>query len=400
MHPSSADVEAHLRKVTEQSDSLAHLRTAGSSSQGRPIFAMTITDNQVADDDKQHVMVIAGQHGNEESARLVALALIDWLVSDEAAEVRRRQNIIIMPNVNPDGAEADTYKTAQDVQLNAEHGPAGATSPEGLAIQQIAFEHQPEAFVDFHSRGFAGYGFDMVLYPWTRCYTEDQMIIQAIASDMAAAGESAGIPHLVHSLTWPGWEGTIRGLDNPKAVTFAYRHFKAISILTETAESNEISAPAERRARAGVARMRALLEWGHRRHPFMYYPGYPVSLAVNMSSTGVTAVGRTAADRRRSRVDLWNHADHFRSIEIKLPEYPDRKTVTYVYDGESLSHGAGFHFRAAGHWAVKSATLNGKALSPSETDGYFTWQDVCSTYIVAAVPELTAGSYRLDVELK
>lgn len=399
MRPDSADVEAHVRKVGEHFPRAVTVRRVGESTQGGAIQAVTITDNPSADDDKQHVMIIAGQHGSEESGRIIALALMDWLASDEAAEVRRRQKIVIMPNVNPDGAEADTYETAAGVQLNGEHGIAPPASPEARAIQQVAFDLAPEAFVDLHARGFAGWSYDMVLYPWTRPYTDDHAIFHAVATDMAAAGERAGIPHVVHPLTWPGWEGSIAGVENPKAVTFAYRNFKSISILTETSESNETSRPAEERARVGVARVRALLEWGHRRHPSLQHAGYPVSLAVNMFQAGVAAAGRTAAERRASRIALWKNEARFKDIRAVIPERPDRHTMQCTYEGERLAIAAGLQFRVAGHAEPKSVRLNGRELAPSAEDGYAVWRDVCSTFVVATIPEVVAGEYRLEVDL-
>ena len=76
---------------------------------GKPIYAVTITDPDVSDVDKQHALIVGGQHGNEESGRMVALATIDWLVTKAAAATRRKQVIAIMPNVSPDSCDVDEH---------------------------------------------------------------------------------------------------------------------------------------------------------------------------------------------------------------------------------------------------------------------------------------------------
>ena len=121
-----------------------------------------------------------------------------------------------MPNVSPDAAEANTYETPAGVKPNLDHGPSGPATPEGRALEAIAREFQPDVYVDLHGRGHAGCSYDMVLFPGSRAYTEDENILYSIARRMVAAGEKSGIPHVMHPLTWPGWGGP-----DPPAIPFA-----------------------------------------------------------------------------------------------------------------------------------------------------------------------------------
>ena len=207
--PTSAEIEQHLKKVASEHPSLVTLEKVADSGEGRPIYCATVTDSEREANDKQHALIIAGQHGNEERGRLVALRLIDWLVSDEGAETRQKQAVAVIPNVSPDATELDTKTRPDQLRPNMDHGPEGATTPEGQAVEIIAERLQPEVFVDMHSKGGSGCNFDMVLYPWTRDYTEDDNILHEIAAQMVAAGETSGIPHITHSLTWPGWGGIL-----------------------------------------------------------------------------------------------------------------------------------------------------------------------------------------------
>ena len=395
--PTSAEVERHVRELARRHPALARVETAGETAEGRPILAVSVTDSEAAADDQQHVLVVAGQHGNEESGRLVALALLDWLVSDEAAVTRTRQRIVVLPNVNPDGAERNLHATPQGIQPNLDHAPEGARFPEGRAVEKVAFELQPEVFLDLHARGGAGCSYGMVLYPRPRVYTEDDNLLHALAAEMTAAGEAAGLPHVTHPLTWPGWGGDAS--DEVSTTLFAYRRFKSLVFLTETPESDTHVFPAELRARSGLAALQTLLAHGNRRHAFSRYEGYPCGL-IGMRYAGVTAVGRTAAARRASRVALWKNADGFESLRVAAPEETALKRLSFVYKGAPVSEGAGLQVRAAGLMDVESVTLDGRALAPSETDGYGLWHDGCSTFVVVVLPRLEPREYVVEVRLK
>ncbi len=391
--PTGEEILARVASLQLRKPEYVQSRTILRTAQGRPIDAVTFTDHRVDDADKQHVLIVAGQHGNEESARMVALRLMDYLLSSDGRPLLRRQKIVIVPNASPDAAAADTYETPAGVKPNLDHADTGAVSPEAIAFEMIANELQPDVYVDMHARGHAGCSHDIVLFPPSKPYTEDERLLYEIAGAMADAGERSGIPHAVHPLSWPGWGGT--DLNQPSSTLYAYRRFKSLVFLTESAEHNEIAYPANRRALAGVNRLKPLLAVGTRRYPRMYYPGYPCSIAVGMMHTGIVAAGKTAAARRASRIELWQHAASFTKLTPVLPEPPQAKTIQLAYTGPKLTAGAGIQVRVAGRWHAKTVTINGQRLSPGETDGFYSWQGKFTTFAVATVPELTAGEYEI-----
>lgn len=396
--PTSAEVEAHILRVARRYPRWVRVEAVTETIRHRPIYAVTVTDDRTPDADKQHVLVVAGQHGSEESPRRVALALLDWLVSGAGAETRRKQKISIMPNVNPDGAEQDTYGTPEGVLPNLDHGPDGARSPEGRAVERIAYALQPEVFVDMHARGNAGCSFDMVLFPWTRPYTEDGNLFHAIAAEMASAGEQAGIPQVVHPLTWPGWGGD-KPTSEASTTLFAYRNFKSIVMLTENSESNLHAYPVALTARSGLAKMLALLRWGNRRHPKLFWSGYPNMLVSKHFSGGVLAWGATARQRRRSRIALWKHIGHFKKFGQDGPEAPKSKKLLIEYAGPALNDGIAFQLGLAGRVRVKSVRWDGTPLRRSTTHGYCQFGDAHNTYVMAAFEKLRPGKHELEVRL-
>jgi len=392
--PTPRQVEAHLRRLETAHPRLVRVESAGTSAQGRAILAAAVT-SPGRDDDKQHVLIVAGQHGNEESGRMVALATLDYLASRAGAETRRHQKVVVLPCVNPDGAAIDGHNTPTNVAPNLDHADSGATSPEGLAVERVANALSPELFVDMHACGYSGCSYDMVLWPDTKPYTEDDALLHAIGAEMAAAGEAAGIPHVTHPLTWPGWGDA--GFDQPSTTCWMYRQFKSMVFLTETAEDNRHAYPAADRVRSGLARIKTLLAHGNRRHPKLSTAGYPCSLALGMFVSGIVAIGRSAAERRAGRVAIWRSREHFVKLDRCTPIRRDAKRVLLAYDGEPLAGGVGIQTYVRGRRRVTSARLNGRRLRRSPTDGYTTWRDGCTTFVVAAIPELRAGEHVLDL---
>lgn len=393
--PTSAAVVGHIRALRKRHPGLVKVRKLGVTAEGRPIHAVVITDPAAPKRDKQHVLIAAGHHGNEESGRLIALALVDWLVRPPAREVREKQKIAILPNMNPDLAERDVYDPPGGVTRFRDHGLKGPRTPEGRALEKVANELEPELYVDMHARGFAGCSYDMVLWAEPETYTEDDHLLHGIAAEMAEAGERAGIPNVTHPLSWPGFMS--ERPDVSSAVAFAYRNFKSLSILTETCESNEHAYPPRDRARSGLARMKALLAWGSRRHPKLYYPGYPCYL-VGMFQRGLVAVGKTAAGRRKSRVEIWRHWSGFKRFDVAGPEAPTEKRMVIEYKGPPLTHGVGLQTSVRGARDIVLAAINGRRLRWSETDGYYAWRYRATTFVVVAMPALRAGRYELVIE--
>jgi len=393
--PTPDEVVAHLEALQRAHPHLVEVTEAGRSEQGRPILAAAVTAPEAPADDKQHVLIVGGQHGNEEGGRMIALATLDWLVSRVATATRRRQKVVIVPCVNPDGAELDLHNTPADVAPNLDHPDTGATSPEGRAVEAVARPLAPEAFVDLHARGYTGHSFGMVLFPDTKVSTEDGTLLHAIAADMARAGEAAGMPHAVHPLTWPGWGGP--GIDHPSTTCWVYRQFKSISLLTEVAEDDRYSYPAADRVRSGLAKVKALLAWGNRRHPKLYYSGYPCGLVAGLFVSGIVAVGRSAAERRASRLAAWARRADFLQIDRCYPERPDDRRIVLHFRGRALRSPVGLQTFVRGHRRVRSVHWNGRVLKPAEAAGWTTWQDPCTTYVVAAAADLPAGEHELRI---
>lgn len=393
LFPDNQDVLTHLDKLATRRADVLKLRRLGQTLEHRPIDAVEITDPTADALNKQHVLIVAGQHGNEETARLIALKLIDYLLSPSARPLLCHQRFVIIPNLSPDAAHRNTYTTPQGIKPNLDHGPDGPVSIEAQTLQSIAHELQPELFVDIHARGHAGCSHDMVLFPPTRCYTEDESLLYQLAREMAKAGERSGIPHRVHPLTWPGWGGW--DLDQPTSTLWMYRQFKSLVFLTENCEHDEIAYPLTMRVRSGIGRLKALFVHGNRRHPSLHASGYPCGLVSGMFDAGIVAVGPNADQRRKSRIELWRHTQSL-DLRICLPEHAHSKIAQLQYTGPILTQGVGIQLRVAGKLALRFIRINGKKQSIRSSSTPICWHDRYTTYALAWIERLTPGQYELE----
>jgi hypothetical protein len=83
-----------------------------------------------------------------------------------------------------------------------------------------------------------------------------------------------------------------------------------------------------------------------------------------------------------------------------VPETLKVKNFTFSYDGSRLPHGIALQTRSGTLMKVKSVTLDGRAVAPSEADGCYTWQDDCSTYVTVCFPVLDKGEHKIVVEFE
>ena len=391
--PTGPEITAHLRELKRRHPELVKVSTLATTKRGNPVEAAAITDPSTPASQKQHALILAGRHGNEESGRMQALALMDWLVTGAAAETIRNQKIVIMPNLNPDAAAIDSYWNPDGINVCAELTKRRKRCPEDLAFEKVVHGLQPEAVVDLHCKGHAGWSFDMVLYNEPRKYTEDHNALSKVVHDMVTAGEKTGAPHMSHPMSWPGWIGE-------GASAYCYSTFKSLALLTETSESNTHRPDEKTRIRTGLARLKALLKWGNRKHDGLYHEGYPFSLVLGSCHAGIVARGRTASARRKSRVEIWQQADHFERISKANPEKEKDKEVTLAYTGPPVLSGIGLQTRSRGRMQVESVRFNGKKLRESETNGYVSWQDHCSTHVIAFVPRIEKGNHELRIAFR
>lgn len=306
------EVEELLRAWSVAYPAGCRLWQAGASREGRAIWAMAITDQAVGDEDKQHVLLSGLHSGVERSGTQAILASMEWLLRGEdevARETRRRQVVLCVPVAHPDG------------YVRGEHGPlyvdwttAGPRHPEalpeGVAFQKLVDDFIPDVHADVHgiNLGFAACTMlensaasysNLALRPYHREIIDwmDQAALaegfgsdtQESDSELVCWGPEMG-PELVPR-TW-------RGRPRTYAALYGYWCYHTMVLASEV-----------RWARSGVARHRRLFQVGNEVWSGEAVAGYPTRVVLANDYHLVVARGGTAAERRASRVELWNRRE-------------------------------------------------------------------------------------------
>lgn len=100
---------------------------------------------------KPTVLITAAQHGNEQSAKEAALAVIRDLALGELKPLLKKVNVLVMPQTNPYGNFFDRRTNELDLDMNRDHVKL---ETEGVAaIHRVFHEWLPEVTIDAHEKG-------------------------------------------------------------------------------------------------------------------------------------------------------------------------------------------------------------------------------------------------------
>ncbi|MBN2620928.1 hypothetical protein JXB22_07535, partial [candidate division WOR-3 bacterium] len=153
---------------------ICRLDTIGSSVQGRPIWAMRVTDNPQVEENEPEIRLPGNMHGDEHIGTEVPLYFLRYLVENYATNTQVQDlvdncEIWVLPTVNPDGKVANTRYNANGVDLNRDNGffwdGAGSSpAPISQVENQLMLQHLEENNIsleyNYHSAAL------YVNYPW------------------------------------------------------------------------------------------------------------------------------------------------------------------------------------------------------------------------------------------
>ncbi len=209
-----AELSAATLAVANAHPGLVSRQSIGTSYEGRPIWALKVSDNVGVDEAEPEVLFTHNQHAREHLTVEMALYLLGELTSGYGTDARIRamvdaREIWIVPSVNPDGAEFDVAtgsyalwrknrqpnagSSAVGTDLNRNwdwqwgccggsspdppsetfRGPAPFSAPETQAVRDFVLSRrvggaqQIKAGIDFHSYG------ELILWPFG--YTHDDI---------------------------------------------------------------------------------------------------------------------------------------------------------------------------------------------------------------------------------
>ncbi|KAF0131839.1 MAG: peptidase m14 carboxypeptidase a [Bacteroidetes bacterium] len=141
-----------LQQKIQSLDSESDLLTTeiiGQSVEGRNLVAMKFSAGVFGtDDSKTKVLIFAQQHGNEQSGKEGALLLASWLLRTENQSILQNMDVAVVPQVNPDGSEANRRRNANNADLNRNH--LILTEPETQALHHFFKQYLFEVTLDVH----------------------------------------------------------------------------------------------------------------------------------------------------------------------------------------------------------------------------------------------------------
>ena len=161
-------VEASLRSLVATYPDLARLVDVGDSVDGRDLLGVLLTDAPWSrEPDEPSLRVLGTHHGDEWSSMEVPLALA-WRLAEDyadgdpgAVELLDRNELWIVPVVNPDGVVAFERRNANAVDLNRNYdyewlatnwsGPAAFSEPETRAMRALSLARSFHHSLSMHS---------------------------------------------------------------------------------------------------------------------------------------------------------------------------------------------------------------------------------------------------------
>ena len=467
------EYEATLEYWTQQHPQLTSLEKVKESASGLGIHLLKITDAAVDDDTKQVALITSLHGGPERSGTTSILHFIEWVLGDspEARETRRKQILLVMPIAHPESFfQTDRFLNSAGIDPYTGGGPTHwdlkklehkslDKAPEVAAVLDVMERWQPDIHADLHGTGLQEYPLEKL---GDRTRYQGQIMFEVsgsaysnyalrpwdwrVTEAMIQAGIDAGFPSdrfeadAQRSFHGPAMTGiadrTWRGQPNFYTAQFGYAKYHTMVSTFEIGWEQ-----------SGVARLRGFLRIGNQRWQDEPYAGYPVDRVKAFVGRYVTSYGATAAERRRSRVELWQQQGQY-SQAILYPQTDGRETYfvattksaaevlkkdreeflvalsnrddvdfdaiqKVVRSGPEvqlaveaakpkdapespIENGIGFRLRLPySNPTIDAVRLNGRLLSENSTDGWSSWFANGYTHVQVCVPPKAAADQDL-----
>lgn len=173
---SNDDLETYMRGYLSRCGHMARMFTLGKSKEGRPMWALELSNNAGSIEAKPNARLVGNMHGDEPASRQLLMGLAEWLcqyrtTDDRAAQIVNDMHLYIVPSVNPDGFEHKLRHNLGNIDLNRDFPdplllgstglhPTGDEQPETLALMKWTTDTHFVASASMHE------GAIVANYPW------------------------------------------------------------------------------------------------------------------------------------------------------------------------------------------------------------------------------------------
>ena len=162
-------------KVTSYDSLQAFLKMVGSSGvvrvepiarsrSGRTLTVAKVSSSKNFGQDprKLKVLLFGQQHGDEHSGKEALSVLLARFASGDLSALLDKIDLLVVPQMNPDGSELYQRRTTDSIDLNRNH--VLLTSPETRALHDLFYQWYPQVTLDVHeyttmSRSWSDSGF-------------------------------------------------------------------------------------------------------------------------------------------------------------------------------------------------------------------------------------------------
>jgi hypothetical protein len=136
-------------KQLDESSGLLNVEIIGQTVQKRNLYALKFSSTEFGkDQSKIKMLILAQQHGNEQSGKEGALLLAQALLKPENRYLLDKIDLAIIPQVNPDGSEVNKRRNGNNMDLNRNH--LVLTEPETMALHRFFDKYLFEVTMDIH----------------------------------------------------------------------------------------------------------------------------------------------------------------------------------------------------------------------------------------------------------
>jgi hypothetical protein len=149
------EIVAEMRELVSRGNDLLAMNEIGTSVEGRAIYQVAFGRGQ------KKILLWSQMHGDESTATLALMDMFNMLVEDQGkeswiSEILEQTTVIVIPMLNPDGAERIQRHTSVQIDMNrdARH----LITPEARLLREAQRRLKPAYGFNLHDQGLSSVG--------------------------------------------------------------------------------------------------------------------------------------------------------------------------------------------------------------------------------------------------
>jgi hypothetical protein len=156
---SYSEIKEYLNRL-ESNSNLIKVFSFGKTAEGRELLACKISSSNFGEEStKIKVILFAQQHGDEPSGKEGLLLLLKEIASGKLSAIFSNVDLVIIPQLNPDGSEKNQRRNSKGKDLNRDH--LLLVTEEIQALHKLFNQYLFDITIDIHE-----------YYPYSKSWTD------------------------------------------------------------------------------------------------------------------------------------------------------------------------------------------------------------------------------------